>query len=73
LFSNPWLLLAVAGSIVLQFAVVYLPVMQGALHTVAIAWQDWFVILVVALPVFIVPECYKWWRVRRIENTGTRG
>jgi Ca2+-transporting ATPase len=63
-FSNPWLLAAVAGMTLLQLAAVYTPFLQNTLHTVAIGWWDWLVIILAALPVFVVPELYKRWRFR---------
>ncbi len=59
-FSNPWLLLAVLFTLGLQIAAVYLPVLQRALHTTALTWAEWRLILLVALPLFIVPEGIKW-------------
>jgi Ca2+-transporting ATPase len=59
LFSNPWVLLALAAMLGLQIVSVYLPPLQRVLHTVPLAWQDWLVILGVSLPVFLVVEAYK--------------
>ena len=63
-FGNPWLLVAVAAMLMLQYAALHAPILQGALHTVPIGWQEWTAIALVALPVFIVPEIYKRWRFR---------
>jgi Ca2+-transporting ATPase len=67
-FSNPWVLLAWGLTIAAQVAAVYLPFLQEALHTVPLAWEDWLLILQVALPIFIVVELYKsfeWWILKR--------
>jgi Ca2+-transporting ATPase len=61
-FTNPWVLAAVASTICLQIAAVYVPFMQEALHTVPLSLTDWGLILALALPVFGVTECLKWWR-----------
>ena len=64
-FSNPWLLVALAGTVLLHLAAVYVPFMQPVLHTTALGWQDWGLLLAVAAPLFIVPEALKWVRWRR--------
>jgi len=44
---------------------VYVPFLQVALHTVPLAWEDWGVMLLVALPLFVMMEIVKWLRMRR--------
>jgi Ca2+-transporting ATPase len=65
LFSNPWLGLALVLNLGLHLAVLYLPVMQRAFHTAPLGWSHWGMILLVAAPVFVVPELVKWQRYRR--------
>ena len=64
-FSNPWLLLAVSGTLAMQACAVYVPFLQDALHTTALGWRDWAVIIAVAAPLFALTEAWKWWRSRR--------
>jgi Ca2+-transporting ATPase len=64
-FSNRWLLLAVAVTLGAHTCAVYVPFLQRALHTVPLAWQDWGVMIVVALPLFLIMEAGKWFRARR--------
>ena len=64
-FTNKWLLLAIAFTIALQACAVYIPFLQDALHTTAMGWEDWGIILLVALPIFILMEIYKWIRWTR--------
>ena len=59
-FTNKWLLLAITVTVGLQACAVYVPFLQDALHTTSMGWSDWGLILLVALPVFIVTELYKW-------------
>jgi Ca2+-transporting ATPase len=59
-FTNPWLLIAWAGTIGLQVCAVYIPFLQRALHTVSLDLKDWGLIFVIAIPVFIISELYKW-------------
>lgn len=61
-FTNKWLLLAIALTIVLQICAVYIPFFQEALHTTALGWMDWGIIILVALPIFIITEFFKWIR-----------
>jgi len=70
-FTNKWLLLAIAFTIVLQACAVYVPFLQDALHTTALGWEDWGIIIVIALPIFIITELYKWFRWNnKINQTG---
>ena len=66
-FTNPWLILAWSLTVLAQIAAVYVPFLQNALHTVALKWSDWLMIIEVALPIFIAVELYKsfeWWVVK---------
>jgi Ca2+-transporting ATPase len=58
-WSNRWVVIAVAGTLGLQLAAVYVPFMQRALHTVPLNGFDWVVMLVVAAPLLIVSEILK--------------
>ncbi len=60
LFSNRLLIVAVGLTLSFQLCAVYLPLLQGPLHTIAIGWDEWKLILLVAAPVFVVPEFVKW-------------
>ena len=44
-FVNRWLFAAVGGSFLLQFVVLYHPMMQGIFETVPLGLNDWFIIL----------------------------
>ena len=68
LFSNRWILVALSGTIGLQVLAVYVPFLQRALHTVALGWQDWALLLAVAAPVFVVVEAYKRWHYGRVPD-----
>jgi Ca2+-transporting ATPase len=59
LFSNGWLWAAVALSIALQIAVVYVPVLQNAFTTVDLALPDWIRCVIVASSVLWVREAVK--------------
>ena len=59
LFSNHWLWAAIALSLALQAAVVYVPFLQKAFSTVALSAADWLRCLVVASSVLWVRELQK--------------
>jgi P-type Ca2+ transporter type 2C len=59
LFSNPWLWAAVALSLVLQAAVVYIPFLQQSFSTVALTAGDWLRCAAVASSVLWVRELSK--------------
>jgi len=64
-FSNPWVIVAWLGTMGLQVAAVYVPFLQDALHTVPLGLRDWGFISLFAVPVFLVPELWKW-RISRM-------
>ena len=66
-FTNRWLLIAWVSTLGLQVCAVYIPFLQRALHTTSLALEDWVLISIIALPVFIIPELYKLirWQSRR--------
>ena len=66
-FTNKWLLAAIAFTIVLQAGAVYVPFLQEALHTTAMGWEDWGIIILVSLPIFAMTELYKWIRWKNIK------
>lgn len=60
--TNKWLLLAILCMLALQITVIYTPVFQRILHTVPLTITEWAIILLSSLPLFIIPEIYKWLR-----------
>lgn len=63
--SNPWVLAAWTLTIGLQVCAVYLPILQDALHTVPLGWRDWGLIFLLAAPIFLLTESFKWLRLRQ--------
>ena len=59
LFKNRWLWAAVAGSLALQGAVIYIPPMQRAFSTVPISFADWLLCMGVASSVLWARELSK--------------
>ena len=59
LFSNLWLWAAVGLSILLQLAVIYIPLLQEAFSTVSLSFADWIRCVVVASSVLWLRELTK--------------
>jgi Ca2+-transporting ATPase len=72
LFANAWLWGAIALSILLQCAVVYVPFLQSAFSTVALSAADWLLCTAVASSVLILRELGKL-LMRRREDGRTGG
>ncbi len=70
-FSNPALLGALALSVVLQLAAVYLPFLQRVLRTTALPAHDLLVAFVAAAVVLLSVEMWKW--VLQRAASGSRG
>ena len=57
--SNIWVYVAMVSMVLLQVAAVHVPFMQKWLHTTAMIWQDWGIVLLLALPVLVIGEVLK--------------
>jgi Ca2+-transporting ATPase len=58
-FKNRYLLLAIGISILLHLSIVYFPPLQVIFRTVPLLLQDWIIIILLSLSVFIVVEVVK--------------
>jgi Ca2+-transporting ATPase len=65
LFRNRWLWAAVALSLALHAAVIYVPFLQNAFSTVTLTGRDWALCLAVASSVLWLREIAKWFARRR--------
>lgn len=68
LFGNRWLWLAVGLSLLLQAAVIYIPVLQQAFSTVSLSVHDWLFCTLVASSVLWLRELSKF-VMRRLRQT----
>ncbi len=68
-FSNAWLWGAVLLSVLLQFAVIYIPVLQQAFSTVSLSFTDWLLCAAVASSVLWLRELSKLVARRRAHTT----
>jgi Ca2+-transporting ATPase len=72
-FKNRYLLLAIGFSILLHLLIVYFPPLQGVFRTVPLSLQDWIIIILLSLSVFIVVEVFKFfirYRARKVSLKG---
>ncbi|KAG6697208.1 hypothetical protein I3842_09G187500 [Carya illinoinensis] len=56
---NPWLLLAMSVSFGLHFLILYVPFLAGVFGIVPLSFNEWLLVLVVALPVILIDEILK--------------
>jgi Ca2+-transporting ATPase len=70
MFGNPWVLAALLGSIGLQVAAVYLPVLSDVLGTRALGLADWGLVLAASLVPLVVGQLLKPLSIS--ERTGDR-
>ncbi|MEE9457851.1 MAG: cation-translocating P-type ATPase C-terminal domain-containing protein, partial [bacterium] len=69
-FSKPWLLYAVAFSLLLHLGIVYIPFLQPIFHTVPLSLRDWGLMLAISALPLVFMEIYKLLNalVRRIRH-----
>ncbi len=60
LFSNTWMFYAVASSLLLLLAVIYVPFLQTIFNTVSLGWAEWQIVLPLLFVPAVVAEISKW-------------
>jgi Ca2+-transporting ATPase len=65
LFSNRVMIYAVATSLLLLLAVIYVPFLQPIFNTVSLGWNEWQIVLPLLLVPAVVAELTKWVMGRR--------
>lgn len=58
-WSNPWLLSAIALSMLLHFAILYTPWLALLFSVTGLSWPEWRAVLLLSFPVIIVDELLK--------------
>ncbi|KAI7830855.1 PMR1-type calcium-transporting P-type ATPase [Kickxella alabastrina] len=69
IFSNTAFNFAVAGSLIGQLGVIYLPFLQRVFQTEALGLLDILKIITLSSSVLWVDEAFKWWEARKHEDT----
>jgi len=59
-FSNKWMNYAVLASLVLIFAVIYIPFLNPVFSTEPLGWQEWELVLPLLIIPSVVAELVKW-------------
>ena len=59
LFSNLWLLGAIAVSIIMLILFIEVPLLQNALHTTHLSIREWGVVLLTSLSILVIEETRK--------------
>jgi Ca2+-transporting ATPase len=70
LFSNPYMIGAIALTVVLQLLVIYVPFLQGIFNTQALTAPELLAALGLSLLVMLAVEIYKWFLRRRAAPAG---
>mmetsp|Transcript_28004 Transcript_28004/g.69929 ORF Transcript_28004/g.69929 Transcript_28004/m.69929 type:complete len:1068 (-) Transcript_28004:729-3932(-) len=58
-WSNPWLLLAIMGSVLVHFCILYVPWLARVFNVVPLTAHDWYVVVMWSFPVIIIDEILK--------------
>ncbi len=58
-WTNPWLMAAIALSMALHLAILYIPPLAVAFSVTALAWGEWRAVLWLSAPVILVDEALK--------------
>jgi Ca2+-transporting ATPase len=64
--ANPWLMAAVAGTVGVQLALVYVPALHGVFHTVALRPIEFVIVVTASTAAFFAVELEKWIRRRAL-------
>jgi len=59
LFSNPFLLFAIALSMLLHSVILYVPVLAKVFSTTYLDFNDWTLVVLFSFPVIIIDEILK--------------
>jgi len=68
LFANPYLILAMFGSISLHAMICYVPIFESIFNTVPLSYEDWLLVIAVSAPVVLVDEILKFFTRLRIKS-----
>lgn len=70
-WTNPYLVLAIAGSLLGHCAILYTPFLADLFQVTPLSWAEWRTVLALSLPVIPIDEALKWaTRTFRLEDDG---
>lgn len=69
-WRNPYLLLAVCGSLLVHCAILYVPILSRIFSTVPLSANEWLLVLAFSFPVIIIEEVFKLFQKARPFTAG---
>lgn len=64
-WTNPWLILACMGSVLVHFTILYVPILSKIFAVCALDWHDWVLVMKFSFPVIILDEVLKFFGRRQ--------
>jgi len=58
-WTNPWLILACMGSVLVHFVILYVPFLAKIFAVCALDWHDWNLVMAFSFPVILLDEVLK--------------
>ncbi|OLP90847.1 Calcium-transporting ATPase 4, endoplasmic reticulum-type [Symbiodinium microadriaticum] len=58
-WTNPWLVLACLGSVMVHFVILYVPFLAKVFAVCALDWHDWVLVMAFSFPVILIDEILK--------------
>merc|ERR1719376_234077 len=58
-WTNPWLILACMGSVLVHFTILYIPFLAKIFAVCPLDWHDWVLVMYFSFPVIILDEVLK--------------
>merc|ERR1719359_1634374 len=58
-WTNPWLILACLGSVLVHFTILYIPFLSKIFAVCPLDWHDWMLVLAFSFPVILIDEVLK--------------
>merc|ERR1712003_228121 len=55
-WTNPWLILACMGSVLVHFVILYIPFLAKIFAVCPLDWHDWVLVMYFSFPVIILDE-----------------
>jgi len=68
IFSNKWILVSLAVSVLMMLAVIYLPFIQNIFQFIPLSLAEFGIIILVTSSIFIAGEIYKFFKYRNVNN-----
>lgn len=66
LWTNPYLVGAIALSMALHFMILYVPFFNALFQITPLNWDEWMAVLAISFPVIIIDEVLKWISTRLV-------